>query len=352
MVSTSQLVSLVLTTLLLTLPSTQAAYSLVDDYTGPAKFFAGFDSYTQTDPTAGFVVFVDTNSTANSTGLAGSIVSGNSNTSNAVYLGVDHTNVTPQGRPALRLTSKTTWNHALWIADISHAPVGPGTWPAFWLLGQSSTWPAAGEIDIMEGIGGQQVNRMTLHTDAGVNVTNSTQQPGHLLYKNCDVNDPSQPKNVGCGIDDAAGTPSFGEAFNLNGGGTFATLYTSTGIQIWFWPRGSVPSDVLAGTPNPNNTAWGIPNANWQNPLVDWNAHFCEMQLIFDTTFCGDWAGEVWANDTATASLAPTCQEYVQNNPGAYVDAYWAINSVKVFQDASTGYQKVKRGLKAVRRVW
>ena len=340
MIGLFQLVSFLLTLILLIHPPTQGVYSLVDDYSGPEKFFSGFDSYTQADPTSGFVVFVDANSTANSTGLAGSIVSTNSNVSNAVFLGVDHANVTPQGRPALRLLSRKSWNHALWIADIGHAPVGPGTWPAFWLVGQSSAWPAAGEIDIMEGIGGQQVNRMTLHTNAGVDVVNSSRQTGHLLHPNCDVNDPSQPKNAGCGVDDAPGTPSFGEALNANGGGIFATQYTSTGIQIWFWPRGAVPSDVIAGNPDPNN--WELPNANWENPQVSWDSHFCELQLIFDTTFCGQWAGEVWANDTSTSVLAPTCNEYVQNHPEAYVDAYWAINSLKVFTDASTGDQKVK----------
>lgn len=38
-------------------------------------------------------------------------------------------------------------------------PTGGGTWPAIWLLGadyQTNTWPAAGEMDIMEHIGNRQ----------------------------------------------------------------------------------------------------------------------------------------------------------------------------------------------------
>jgi beta-glucanase (GH16 family) len=31
-------------------------------------------------------------------------------------------------------------------------PVGPGLWPAFWMLGTAGHWPAGGEIDIMENI--------------------------------------------------------------------------------------------------------------------------------------------------------------------------------------------------------
>lgn len=38
-------------------------------------------------------------------------------------------------------------------------PTGGGTWPALWMLGEnyaSNTWPACGEIDIMEHVGNQQ----------------------------------------------------------------------------------------------------------------------------------------------------------------------------------------------------
>lgn len=34
-------------------------------------------------------------------------------------------------------------------------PVGQGTWPAYWMLGSTSSWPLCGEIDIMEHIGSQ-----------------------------------------------------------------------------------------------------------------------------------------------------------------------------------------------------
>lgn len=52
-------------------------------------------------------------------------------------------------------------------------PKGQGIWPAFWMLGESITnvsWPACGEIDIMEMIGGNQTGRDntvhgTLHWD-------------------------------------------------------------------------------------------------------------------------------------------------------------------------------------------
>ena len=32
-------------------------------------------------------------------------------------------------------------------------PVGTGTWPAIWMMGERKGWPACGEIDIMEHVG-------------------------------------------------------------------------------------------------------------------------------------------------------------------------------------------------------
>ena len=46
-------------------------------------------------------------------------------------------------------------------------PCGRGTWPAIWMLPSSGTWPAAGEIDIMEMVGWDpNVIHATLHSDA------------------------------------------------------------------------------------------------------------------------------------------------------------------------------------------
>lgn len=55
------------------------------------------------------------------------------------------------------------------------------------------------------------------------------------------------------------------------------------------------------------------------------------MQMIFNTTFCGDWAGKIWSKGSCAAK-APTCENYVMNNPEAFDEAYWLVNSVKTYQ--------------------
>ncbi len=45
------------------------------------------------------------------------------------------------------------------------------------------------------------------------------------------------------------------------------------------------------------------------------------------------WAGNVWNNNAECAALAPTCQEYVSNNPAAFESVFWSFKSVKVYMD-------------------
>lgn len=311
------------------IPSTLAQYALSQDYSG-ANFFTGFDFFTGADPTDGHVQFVDMN-TANTTGIAGIMSGGAAN--NAVYLGVDSTTVAPQGRGAIRVTSSQTFQHALVVADIAHMPGGVcGTWPSMWMLGADKTWPQGGEIDIVEGVNAQPTNQMTLHTDAGVVVSNGTDFSGELVTSNCNIAAPDQDTNAGCGVADNSNL-TFGSGFNAANGGVYATEWTSEFIKIWFFPRGSIPSDVAAGTPTPSD-AWGVPASLFQGNF-SMDSHFQNLQIIFDTTFCGQWAGTTW-NTSSCASLAPTCEDYVTNNPSDFADAYWAINTLQVFQNNST----------------
>jgi hypothetical protein len=198
-------------------------------------------------------------------------------------MGVDTTKVAPDGRASVRVTSSRSFQHGLIIADIAHMPGGVcGTWPAFWMVG--SNWPSNGEIDIVEGVNDQDVNKMTLHTGPGAVVQNGDGFTGELVTPNCDINAPNQQDNEGCGISDVSNL-TFGPEFNQGGGGVFATEWTSEFIKIWYFPRGSFPADIVSSNPNPSIN-WGTPNSLFQGQF-NIDDHFKNLQIVFDTTFCG-----------------------------------------------------------------
>lgn len=77
---------------------------------------------------------------------------------------------------------------------------------------------------------------MTLHTNAGPEIQKATKQnlfTGQVLTQNCNVNAPDQSKNAGCAIKDDSNL-TFGADFNVNGGGVYATEWTSQAIKIWY----------------------------------------------------------------------------------------------------------------------
>lgn len=133
-----------------------AAYSLQDDFSG-SNFLSGFSFFTDADPTEGYVDYVD----GSSSGLF-------SQSGGSVTLSVDSTSVASgRGRKSVRLTSKASYNHALIVIDVGHMPANIcGVWPAFWTVGPN--WPSSGEIDVLEGVNRQSTNKMTLHSDPGM----------------------------------------------------------------------------------------------------------------------------------------------------------------------------------------
>ncbi|KAF5871188.1 putative glycoside hydrolase family 16 protein [Botrytis fragariae] len=269
------------------LSTINAQYSLAATYNA-ANFFSDFTFFTAADPTAGYVVY-EPLAAAEEAGLV-------STANNQVYLGVDHTTLNPSGgRESVRLTSNQAWGEA----DIEHMPGGVcGIWPAFWMFGPN--WPNSGEIDIIEGVNLGTTNTITLHTAAGCTVSNANSQSGTTtITSNCNQDN----AGTGCGVA-TSNTQNYGTGFNAIGGGVYAMQWASTGIYVWFWPRGSIPADI---------TAKDIDN------------------IVFDTTFCGTWAGSVWSSGSC-ASAASTCQAYVAQNPSAFTNAYWLINYVQVWQ--------------------
>jgi hypothetical protein len=119
---------------------------------------------------------------------------------------------------------------------------------------------------------------------------------------------------------------SYGDNFNVNSGGVFATQWTSESIQIWFFDYGMTPDDITAGTPDP--TLWGPATSVFQG-TCDIDSNFVNNQIVFDTNFCSDLINTVWASSDTCSLLAPTCQDYVANNPGDFAEMYVFQSSKK-----------------------
>jgi len=274
------------------------------------NFYDQFDFWTSGDPTHGHVQFKD-RATAQKSGLIS--VQGDK-----VYMGVDHTNKAPNGRPAIRLQSKQSFTEGLLIIDLDHMPGSVcGSWPAFWTVGGS--WPRGGEIDIIEGVNKGNVNQVTLHTNSGCKV-GSRNMTGRATGDNCDV---AATGNAGCGVQITKAN-SYGDSFNRNGGGAYAMERTANSIKVWFFPKNKYPSDLLSGHPNPCN--WGKPDSHTPLGGNCPASHFGPQNIIFDITFCGDWAGAVFGQQ----GCGNDCKGFVSNNPSAFKESYWLINSVRL----------------------
>lgn len=316
-----------------------ASYSLLDNYSGNS-FFPGFDFFTGPDPTSGFVTYVS-QAVAVREKLINVFPASTLFLNSSVYIGVDHTAVLNasattlgSGRASIRLESKKTYKTgSLIIADFAHMPGGIcGTWPAFWTYSASVDWPYGGEIDIVEGVNSASTNLMSLHTGSACQITRTAPMTGYVTNPDCYQYDPDEGGS-GCGIGDLR-TTTFGVGFNAQGGGVYAMHFTVSFIHIWFFPRHAIPQDIGGDTPDPGN--WGTPAAAFQGAECDMPSHFRDQKIVFDTTFCGDWGGNVWQYDGVCSKLAPTCKDYVAENPGAFAQAYWEVSYVKVFGDNDT----------------
>ncbi|KAF4626526.1 hypothetical protein G7Y89_g11639 [Cudoniella acicularis] len=260
----------------LTIPAelATASYQLVQTYNS-GNFFSGFNFYTGSDPTHGFVSY-QSQSSAQNLGLI--------NTNNGqVYLGVDSTTVNPSGgRASVRISSNQAYTHGLFIADIAHMPGSIcGVWPAFWLFGPN--WPNSGEIDVIEGVNLAGTDTITLHTAAGCTINTAGSQGGTTLQNaNCNSNN----ANNGCSVTTTTSN-AYGNAFNSNGGGVYAMQWESSGVYVWFFPRNAIPADIQAGAPVTGN--WGLPIVAFNGGSgCNIDSYFANENIVFDTTFCGD----------------------------------------------------------------
>ena len=299
-------------------------YVITNDLVGQSLFDA-FEVMAIDDPTHGTVKYVDS-ATAWSKGL----VSVDGQTGHARIAVESQTVATTTGRESVRLRSKLSFNEGLFLIDVTHLPQGNAVWPSFWTLGAGS-WPAGGEIDIIEGVNDASHNSTTLHTSvdcsmAGVDA--AATMTGTYGERDCNAGDKDAGMPyLGCGTSGPTG--SFGPQLNAAGGGVFAMKRTSESIDVWFWPRASIPADVATGL-HPTPATWGLPTSHFALGGACSAGHFSEQRLILNTTLCGDWAGGVFDGPGGKGPWA--CADYVKGNPSAFKQAFWDIAWLRTFE--------------------
>lgn len=233
-------------------------------------------------------------------------------------------------------------------------PSAQGVWPAWWLNGSrqdewlykhntdivtddmldrysgngefhntpspvnSTDWPSAGEIDIIETINGDNIIHNTIHTCPQM-CDSEWNNDGIII--NCANATESDP-NAGCS----------GNPFNVKEpAGTFACLWEKNSIRFYYWEPGE---DVRSGngplsdSPNPQEWDTNLMNhvrfietdtecdddkyQEWQCENCDGKntCSFVNLKMIFNVTLCGKWAG---GNFDETDNPVDNCREYILN---------------------------------------
>ncbi|GIJ98291.1 hypothetical protein Aspvir_000407 [Aspergillus viridinutans] len=296
-------------------------YQLAESWQGES-FINDWNFFDGADPTNGYVTYVN-QSSAEQSGLVKVTSSG------SFYMGVDYENTlnaNGPGRESVRIESKKYYTEGLYVIDIEHMPGSIcGTWPAFWSVGKD--WPNDGEIDIIEGVNLQKANEIVLHTSGTCDVSGSNDMTGTLSSSQCG----EASGTIGCVVKGTNG--SSGDPFNEAGGGVYAMEWTDAFLKIWFFARSQIPASLSSG--NPDTSSFGTPVAHLQGSC-DFSERFKAQKFIIDTTFCGDWAGNVFGESNCpmsdSSSPLQSCVNYVAQNPAAFKEAYWEINSIKVYQ--------------------
>ena len=180
-------------------------------------------------------------------------------------------------------------------------------------------------------------NQVSLHTNETCIFKKSGEpnQSFNGTWSNC--NNECDCSKSECGILDN-NHESFGIPFNdVNGGYTVLQWLNEDnnnqypGIYVWFWPRNSknIPNSLLSNNPDP--TEFGLPHGSF--PFGNWcpSSHFYDNVMVINTDFCG-WAGNEFNEYSECKNTGLNCVDYVSQNPNDFIDAYWLINSIKIYQ--------------------
>ncbi|PPR05555.1 hypothetical protein CVT24_003294 [Panaeolus cyanescens] len=299
-------------------PMLVGAYQLTDQIIGN-DFFNAFEWEAIADPTHGRVNYVDQPMSRSQNLTFAS--------DNTFILRTDFSSVLDPngpGRNSVRIRTKKTYTTHVAVFDIRHMPQGCATWPAVWETDEAA-WPNGGETDILEGVNDQSPNAATLHTKTGCTMPAARTQTGTSGQNDCDV---AVNGNTGCTVKFPTSN-SYGPNFNSNGGGWYAMERTPDHISVWFFPRnGNTPSDIQSGAASVNPANWGTPAAFFPNTSCNFPSFFDAHNIIINLTLCGDFAGAVFGQDGCPGS----CVDLVNNNPGAFQQAFFDFASIRVYQ--------------------
>ena len=308
-------------------------HSLYKDWSGkdlkPSKTNNDWSYFIGTDPTNGVVRY----------GAHEELISFNSDDSIEIRMGSKPLTDFYGFRDSIRLQSINLFSHGVFILSVDHIPEGLTVWPAFWLLGIGSTWPCAGEIDILEGVNSinteTSYNQSTLHTNNSCDQSSVDGILGETKNCNAAASDKKTWSSCGCsstelcatlGCGKIWGPNTFGYSFNRKTpqGGVFACELTKDGqVTMWFFEKNNLPFNV---------SDTNIDVRKWNNPVVKYNVckdAFKNLQIIINTTLCGDWAGSKY--DDGKNKGNDFCIGAVRDPNYTMTEAYWKINWLKVF---------------------
>jgi hypothetical protein len=228
---------------------------------------------------------------------------------------------------------------SLLIFDANNIPFGCSVWPSLFTQGQ--VWPQQGEIDIIENVNLATDNRFSLHVgvdDCNQPISAASNQTGTITtpdgnISNCTVTPTTGQNTVGCVVTETKSN-SFGSGFAGQGGGVFAMQWDTDGIAMWYFARGSVPSNIgISSSPDP--TTWGNASAWYPASGCNPSTSFGPQIITLYIDICGAFAGDASTFASTCSSVAPNCSALV-DDPTNYANAFWSINYLQVYTNGQS----------------
>lgn len=282
------------------------------------------------------------------------------------------------GFDSFRFTSKPYYNlnknaQKILFVFKGKFPSAHGVWPAWWLNGSRqeewlykesiqsvsdkfldrysgigefyntpspvncTDWPAAGEVDIVETINGNNIIHNTIHTCPQMCDSEWNNNGIIINCANANLTDP----NSGCS----------GKSYNVSSPeGTFACLWQNNSFHYYYWDsEADVRSNGGPLSSSPDPESWKQSNLKNQVRLFEgsvecneeshkaWQCETCKgrnkcefknLKMVINITLCGIWAG--YEFDETKNSL-DNCREYVLGKGRESIDnQYIKIEYVSV----------------------